>query len=422
MRRSDSRILVTHVGALPAPLDVWGNTEADESAQRSAVENVVRQQREAGVDFVNEGEVTKGGTWVGFINARLSGFEPAKKQGAASLMLLSSADWIEFGDFYGRSLERGTLFEDTGDAPKSIDTKGRIDWACTSAIAYRGEAALKHEIDALKASLGATPVADAFLTSTAPMSVEVGRQNEFYASQEEFLEALAEALRIEYEGIAKAGLQVQIDDAWMAALWDRIGIPHGPRRVQEALHAAHRGAEPRPPQRAGEPGALPPVLGQLARAARLRRAAAGHRRPDARHQGPDLPVRGRERAPRARGRDLGPGEAAARARSSPPAASPIPPSWWSTPSWWPTGWSGSPGRSGGRTSSPPRTAVWACAATPRSPGRSSGRSRKGRAGPPNGSGAPKCRKMREESRPSASMQRHVFVTTVPTSPTARKSL
>jgi len=227
MRRSDERILVTHVGALPAPLDVWGNVEAEEKAQRAAVRDVVRQQREAGVDFVNEGEVTKGGTWVAFINARLSGFEPAKKQGAASLLLLSSADWIEFGDFYGRSLERGTLFEDTGDAPKSIDTQGRIDWACTSAITYRGEAALKNGIDALKSSLGATPVADAFITSTAPMSVEVGRQNEFYASQEEFVYALAEALRIEYEGIAKAGLQVQIDDAWMAALWDRIGIQMG---------------------------------------------------------------------------------------------------------------------------------------------------------------------------------------------------
>lgn len=227
MRRSEQRILVTHVGALPAPLDVWGNTDAPVGAQRAVVADVVRQQREAGVDFVNEGEVTKGGTWVQFINARLGGFEPAKEQGAAALLLLSSADWIEFGDFYGRSLERGTLFEDTGDAPKSLGTRGRIDWACTSAITYRGEAALAREIEVLKASLGDIPASDAFLTSTAPMSVEVGRKNEFYPTQEAFLEALAEALRLEYEGIAKAGLQVQIDDAWMAALWDRIGIKMG---------------------------------------------------------------------------------------------------------------------------------------------------------------------------------------------------
>jgi len=77
MRRSEQRILVTHVGALPAPLDVWGNAAAPESTQHAVVADVVRQQRAAGVDFVNEGEVTKGGTWVEFINARLGGFEPA---------------------------------------------------------------------------------------------------------------------------------------------------------------------------------------------------------------------------------------------------------------------------------------------------------------------------------------------------------
>jgi 5-methyltetrahydropteroyltriglutamate--homocysteine methyltransferase len=227
MRRSVDRILVTHVGALPAPIDVWGSKDASDARQREAVCAVIDQQRAAGVDFVNEGEVTKGGTWIEFINARISGFEPAREQGAATQLLLSSADWIEFGDFYRRSIERGILFEDTGDAPKSVNTQGRVDWACTGAITYRGEASLQNEIELLRSSLGSTPPADAFLTSTAPMSVEVGRQNEFYASQEEFLFALAEALRIEYEGIAAAGFQVQVDDAWMAALWDRIGIPMG---------------------------------------------------------------------------------------------------------------------------------------------------------------------------------------------------
>jgi methionine synthase II (cobalamin-independent) len=62
MRRSTDRILVTHVGALPAPLDIWGNNQIEESRQREAVAKVVALQREAGVDFVNEGELTKGGT------------------------------------------------------------------------------------------------------------------------------------------------------------------------------------------------------------------------------------------------------------------------------------------------------------------------------------------------------------------------
>ena len=70
-------------------------------------------------------------------------------------------------------------------------------------------------------------VGDAFLTTTAPASVEVGRRNEHYSSEKEFLYALADALKVEYEGIAASGLLVQVDDAWLPALWDRIGIGMG---------------------------------------------------------------------------------------------------------------------------------------------------------------------------------------------------
>ena len=65
------------------------------------------------------------------------------------------------------------------------------------------------------------------MTTTAPASVEVGHTNEYYRTQEEFVFALADALKVEYEAIAAAGFQVQIDDAWLAALWDRIGIAMG---------------------------------------------------------------------------------------------------------------------------------------------------------------------------------------------------
>src|SRR4029078_7725499 len=72
-----------------------------------------------------------------------------------------------------------------------------------------------------------TPVSDAFLTTTAPLSVEPGRVKGIYASDEEHIHAIAEAMRVEYEAIAAAGFQVQVDDAWLGALWDRIGIPMG---------------------------------------------------------------------------------------------------------------------------------------------------------------------------------------------------
>jgi 5-methyltetrahydropteroyltriglutamate--homocysteine methyltransferase len=223
MRRSTGKILTTHVGALPGPAAAWEGA-ADERALRAAVDDVVAAQRSCGIDIVNEGELTKGGNWVTFINSRLSGFEAVPAQGTLAL-LGSSADWRQFDDFYAKAMAGGTLFEQTASTP--VQTSRIRDWVCRAPIRYTGEDALRREIDALKSALGDHAVGDAFLTSTAPASVEVGRRNEHYASEEEFLEALAEALRVEYETIAAAGLLLQIDDAWLPALWDRIGIEMG---------------------------------------------------------------------------------------------------------------------------------------------------------------------------------------------------
>jgi 5-methyltetrahydropteroyltriglutamate--homocysteine methyltransferase len=223
VRRSTDKILTTHVGALPGPLEAW-TAQSSEAELRAAVRDVVAAQKRAGVDIVNEGELTKGGNWVAFINARLTGFEPGEA-GATFRLLGDSLDWKEFDDFYKKAVEGGTLFEQTRSAPNQ--TASRMDWTCTGPIRYTGEAALQRELDQLRAALGPHAAADAFITTTAPASVEVGRANEYYESEEEFVYALADALRVEYEAIAKAGFLVQIDDAWLAALWDRIGVKMG---------------------------------------------------------------------------------------------------------------------------------------------------------------------------------------------------
>ncbi len=223
MRRSTAKILTTHVGALPGPIEAWQG-EAGASALSSAVFDVVAAQRKAGIDVVNEGELTKGGNWVTFLSARLAGFVAEPAVGTVSL-LRASKDWQEFDDFYSKALAGGTLFEQTASVP--TQTAGVRDWVCREPIRYTGQAALQQEIELLKASLAAHPVEDAFLTSTAPASIEVGRKNEYYESDEAFLYALADALKVEYETIANAGLNVQIDDAWLPALWDRIGVQMG---------------------------------------------------------------------------------------------------------------------------------------------------------------------------------------------------
>jgi len=130
-------------------------------------------------------------------------------------------DREEFAHFYKWAAERGTLFFEPGEQIQKV----RKHLVCTGPIAYSGRQALQWEIDLLKSAAG--PGSELFLTSTAPASLEVYRSNEYYTKEEDFLAALAEALREEYKTIVDSGILLQIDDAWLPALWDRIGIGMG---------------------------------------------------------------------------------------------------------------------------------------------------------------------------------------------------
>jgi 5-methyltetrahydropteroyltriglutamate--homocysteine methyltransferase len=208
MRRSGERILTTHVGSLPA-------LEADDL--ESAVAAIVAKQRELGLDLVNEGEYTKSGDWLSYGDDRFGGFEPSAAQGLP--MIARGRDREEFADFYAYAARAGTLFYEAAQVAPP-----RTHWLCTGPIEYTGQEALQREIELL---LEHVPAEDAFLTSTTPGSFEAYRSNEFYASQEEFLFAFGEALSVEYEQIAAAGVTLQVDDAWLPGMWDRIGIEMG---------------------------------------------------------------------------------------------------------------------------------------------------------------------------------------------------
>ena len=148
MRRSTDKVLVKHVGALPAPPDVWGRTEIEASRLAEAVQDVVSRQKSAGVDFVNEGELTKGGNWVEFVAHRLSGFEPSERSAITVNLMFASADWQEYEEFYRAALAGGTLFEESGSAPKQgTESNVRRDWTCTGPITYVGHELLNREID-----------------------------------------------------------------------------------------------------------------------------------------------------------------------------------------------------------------------------------------------------------------------------------
>jgi len=213
MKRSTQKILTTHVGSLP-------------HAASDNVQTLVRRQRDAGLDLVNEGEYTKGGDWLSYMEARFGGFEPRPPAPGAVPLIAQGRDREAFAEFYRYAAEKGTLFYAPGEQIKKV----RPIWVCTGPITYTGLDSLQKEIAELKAQV---PVEDAFLTSTAPASLEVYRRNEYYKSEEEFVYAIAEAMRVEFEAIVKSGVVLQIDDAWLVALWDRIGIGMGLEKFRQ---------------------------------------------------------------------------------------------------------------------------------------------------------------------------------------------
>ena len=218
MKRSTTKILTTHVGSLPELAHLDPSAADHDQQLRAAVAAVVQKQRDIGLDIINEGEYTKGGDWLAYLDNRFGGYETRPRKGAPLITL--GKDREDFADFYAYAASRGSLFYAPGEQIKQV----RPHFVATGPITYRGADALKHEIDIL---VSAVPKEDAFLTSTAPASLEPYRDNEYYKTDEEYVFALADAMKEEYETIAKAGIVLQVDDAWLPALWDRIGMQMG---------------------------------------------------------------------------------------------------------------------------------------------------------------------------------------------------
>jgi len=219
MQCSISQILTTHVGSLPFLSLDKGVAAGDETHLAEDVAAIVAHQRDIGIDVINEGEYAKGGDWLRYMQKRFGGFTDIEAPEGKPL-IEQGKDREDFADFYQYASERGTLFY----TPGAQIAKKRPVQACTGPVTYVGQAELKKEIDVTVATAGTDNV---FLTSTAPASLEVYRRNRYYKNDEEYVFAIAEAMRVEYEAIAGAGLILQVDDAWLPALWDRIGMAMG---------------------------------------------------------------------------------------------------------------------------------------------------------------------------------------------------
>ncbi len=201
MKRSIDRFLTTHTGSLPRPEDLIRMMYAKEEgvpvdaealSQRvaSAVAEVVGKQAAAGVDVINDGEMSKP-SYATYIKDRLSGFG-----GTGNTFVYQ--DLAEFPSLAKR------VFGDPGRSRRKTP-------ACNAAIGVRDPQAAQTDVDHLQAALAAVDAQEGFLTAASPGVVSLFFRNEHYPTEEAYLYAIAEAMRHEYETIARAGLILQID-------------------------------------------------------------------------------------------------------------------------------------------------------------------------------------------------------------------
>jgi 5-methyltetrahydropteroyltriglutamate--homocysteine methyltransferase len=210
MKRSTDRILTTHVGSLPRPDDLLemlnarargekGDDAAFAGRVREAVAECVRQQVETGLDIITDGEVGKP-SFVNYINDRLGGFEISEKAPPGS-------PWGEtrearsFPEFYKKAAESSTKASALA-----------IHLACTGPVIYAGQDKVAADIANLKQAAEGLGYTELFLPSVSPSNVEEWQANLHYEREEDYLFAIAEAMREEYRAIVDAGLIVQIDD------------------------------------------------------------------------------------------------------------------------------------------------------------------------------------------------------------------
>jgi 5-methyltetrahydropteroyltriglutamate--homocysteine methyltransferase len=201
MKRSTDRFLTTHTGSLPRPEDLIRMMYAKEEgvpvdatalSQRvaAAVEEVVRKQTAAGVDVINDGEMSKP-SYATYIKDRLSGFG-----GTGNTFVYQ--DLVDFPNLARR------VFGDPGRSRRKTP-------ACNAAIGVRNPQAAQADVDHLKAALTTVKAQEAFMTAASPGVVSLFFRNEHYPTEEAYLFAIAEAMRQEYETIARAGIILQID-------------------------------------------------------------------------------------------------------------------------------------------------------------------------------------------------------------------
>ena len=245
MKHSTERILTTHTGSLPRPDDLLAMLRLKEAGEtydeaafaarvKSAVDEIARRQIEAGIDIINDGEMSKP-SYSTYVKDRLTGFE----SGGKSEPLLAS-DMGEFREFSRRG---------RGEAGVTVLKRP----ACTGPIAYRDRQAVQTDLENLQAAVAAANPAESFMTAASPGVVTFFLTNKYYPTHEAYLRAIAEAMRAEYQAICAAGFILQVDCPDLAmsrhVQFKQLGLPEFRKTIELHIEALNHALEGVPPER-----------------------------------------------------------------------------------------------------------------------------------------------------------------------------
>ena len=201
MQRSSERFLITHTGSLPRPDDLIRTMYAKEEGVpvepaaleyrvRRAVAEVVEKQIAAGVDLVNDGELSKP-SYATYIKDRLNGFG-------------GTGNTFVYQDVHEFPRLEQKVFGDPGRSRRKTP-------ACNAPISVRDADAAQTDVAHLKAALAGKKVAGAFMSAASPGVVSLFFRNDYYKDFESYIFAIADAMRQEYETVARSGFVLQID-------------------------------------------------------------------------------------------------------------------------------------------------------------------------------------------------------------------
>ena len=225
MKLSDKKILTTHVGSLPRPRDMLMPLHNKESGLPydaaaleieidEAVANAVKRQVDLGIDIINDGEHGRA-SFATYANTRIGGLERLQRPPQHNVK--PTRDAIAFPAVYDEMKKMfGARRVLTG---RPVD---EVSLVCTGPITYVGQAEVEADIAHLRKATKGVKAEEVFITAISPTNLEMYFENRYYKTEEEYLFALAEAMRVEYKAVVDAGFILQVDDPRLITHYNRM--------------------------------------------------------------------------------------------------------------------------------------------------------------------------------------------------------